>query len=214
MGRRPALGLLSQPGRSHLPGERLGPYLGQGRGGHPGGKDQDLAEAASILERQLQPAFQLKHQVNVGQGRGGGRPGQQVAGHAQMDEQGDAAFQIEQEVFAPAAQALEAPPQDPAAELGGGGLLPQAFGSHLDGQKPAPHEHGGQTPADDFHLRQFRHGRYPARRRERRNRAAAGDMAGSWVSGENLGWLRADMGGPEYEAGHGLEPVAVMRGPA
>ena len=71
-----------------------------------------------------------------------------------MDEQGDAAFQVEHEVFAPAAQAVEAPPQEPAAELLGRGLLPQALGSHLDGQKPASHQHGGQTPADDFHLRQ------------------------------------------------------------
>ena len=131
------------------------------------------------------------------------RSGQQTAGHAQMDEQGDAAFQIEQEVFAPAAQALEAPPQDPAAELGGGGLLPQAFGPHLDGQKPAPHEHGGQTPADDFHLRQFRHGRYPGRRGARHNPAAAGDLAGSWVSGKNLGWLRGERPGRQSRTSAG-----------
>ena len=67
-----------------------------------------------------------------------------------------------QKVFAAAAEAFEAPPRDPAAELLGGGLLPQTFVSHLDGQKPAPHQQGGQTPADDFHLGEFRHGALPA----------------------------------------------------
>ena len=95
MGRDRPRACSGQPGRGHFPGERLGPHLGQGRGVHPGGKDQDLAEAPGILEKQVQPAFQLKHQVNVGQGRGGGRSRQQTAGHAQMDEQGDAAFQVE-----------------------------------------------------------------------------------------------------------------------
>ena len=128
-----APGLFSQPGRSHLPGERLGPHLGRGGGATPGGKTRTWPKRRVSWKDRLHSTFQLKHQVNVGQGRGGGRSGQQAAGHAQMDEQGDTAFQIEQEVFAPAAQVLEAPPQDPAAELGGGGLLPQAFVSHLDG---------------------------------------------------------------------------------
>jgi hypothetical protein len=107
-----------------------------------------------------------------------------------MDEEGDTAFQVEPEVFAPAAQTHEAPPRDPAAELLGGGLPPETLIALLDGQKPAPHQHRDQTPADDFYFRQLRHGRYPGGRRDRDNRAVAEDMDGSLVSGENLGWLK------------------------
>ena len=89
-----APGLVQQPGRRHFPGKGFGAHLGQGRGGNPRRKDQHLAETPDILVKEVKPAFHLKDQVDVVQGRGGGGSGQKAAGHTQMNEQGGPAFQI------------------------------------------------------------------------------------------------------------------------
>ena len=71
------------------------------------GKDQGLAEAAHILKGQGEAVFQGEIQVHMGFVVGG-HAQEQPAGHAQVNEQGNAALQVKEQVFAPPGKPLQA----------------------------------------------------------------------------------------------------------
>ena len=81
------------------------PDLFERRGRRSRREDQHLAETPDVLVDEFQAVFQLKDQVDVRQGREGFglRAQEQMAGHAQVHQQGDAALQGKDQVFAPAA---------------------------------------------------------------------------------------------------------------
>ena len=114
-----APGLIRQPPGGHLPGERLPAHLLQRGRRRPRREDQHLAEAPDVLIDEFQAVIQVENQVDVIQLRQGFglRAQEQMAGHPQMHQQGDAALQGKDQVFAPAAEVRKFPAQQPMLQL-------------------------------------------------------------------------------------------------
>ena len=101
----PAVGALpGQPGRRQAPGPRFQPHLLEFGGRHPGGVEDELAEAAHILVDEPLTILAGQDKVDMGGQRAGRVQEEEASGHAQMHQQGLAVMQVDQEIFAPAGE--------------------------------------------------------------------------------------------------------------
>ena len=82
---------------------------------------------------------------------------QHSPGHAEMAEQHLAVVEMHQDVFRPAIDPLEPAPGDALGEVRGHWPAQIRAALHQPGQDPAL-QVGGETPANGFNVRQFRHG--------------------------------------------------------
>ena len=105
------------------------------------------------------PSRELEDQVDVLQGRQrfGLRTQEQMAGHAQVHQQGGAALQGKGQVLAAAGEVEELPAHQPFLQFPDGRLPAQGLFPGGDPEKAAAHQPGGQTLSDNFYLGKFRH---------------------------------------------------------
>ena len=82
---------------------------------------------------------------------------EQMAGHAQVHQQGGAAFQGKDQVLAAAGEVEELPAHQPFLQFPDGRLPAQGLFPGGDPEKAAAHQPGGQTLSDNFYLGKFRH---------------------------------------------------------
>ena len=79
------------------------------------------------------------------------RPEEQIAGHSQVDEQGLAGLQVQEEVLG-AAPGADEKIAGQGPEAGGGQLLAQAFAAGPDAGDPPAHEMALHDPAHGFYF--------------------------------------------------------------
>jgi len=119
-------GHFCQPFRGDPAGKGLPAHLLQGKNRRARRKNQDPAETPHVLKGQGEAVFQGEKDVHVG-AVAGGNAHEQPARHAQVDQQGDPAFEGENQVLPPPRQALQPAAGEPPGQLLGGRGLPQAL---------------------------------------------------------------------------------------
>ncbi len=146
--------------------ERVGPEAGEVDGQpvrpHVAG-DVPLPEGARVDEVQLAPVVELRHDVGVGQGRG--RPGgrgvdpEELARHAQMDDEDLAVVELEGEELAFPPDRLDPAAPDALGELGG--VLPphRSPAGDADLHETAADEALLEATPDGLDLRELRQAR-------------------------------------------------------
>ncbi len=123
----------------------------------------DSAELAGIVEGQLQAAIQLEQQAIMGGGLSASRPHQQVATHAQVEEQ-PACGELQHQEFAAPGYILDLLARESRLEFSRGGLGQGARPQQIDCKdKPADDGRLGRSPeaqgaGDRFNFWELRHG--------------------------------------------------------
>ncbi len=125
----------------------------------PGRRDEGEAEATRVAQPQTLPVVEAEAQVLVRLALGRRRRERQPAAHAEMDDQGRPAFDLEQEVLAPPGRGARSAVRRGSRASSPVERLAQGRRVDPDFEHPAAGQTGLETAFQDLDLGQLGHGR-------------------------------------------------------